>query len=113
MHHGGCDVVPVQPSQVLWQRQHGGQFLLTELPIVPSAKSVSDKVRGSVGVKSKGGAGPASHQEFMHPAQIQLSLRRSYGSLGKQADNKKNFKKCIMSDNQRALEDRLGRKNDC
>lgn len=81
MHHRGCDVVPVQPNQVLRQRQHGGQFLLTELPVVPSAKSVSDKVRGSVGVKSKGGAGPASHQKFMHPTQIQLSLRRSNGSL--------------------------------
>lgn len=89
MHHGGCDVVPVQPSQVLRQRQHGGQFLLTELPIVPSAESVADKVRGSVGVESKGGTGPASHQEFMHPTQIQLSLSRSNGSLGKQADNEK------------------------
>lgn len=94
MHHGGCDVVPVQPSQVLRQRQHGGQFLLTELPIVPSAESVADKVRGSVGVESKGGAGPASHQEFMHPTQIQLSLSRSNGSLGKQADNKKNYLLC-------------------
>lgn len=91
MHHSGCDVVPVQPSQVLRQRQHGGQFLLTELPIVPSAKSISDKVRGSVGVKSKGGAGPASHQEFMHPTQIQPSLRRSNGSLGNQTDNKNNL----------------------
>lgn len=66
MHHSGCDVVPVQPSQVLRQRQHGRQFLLTELPIVPSANGVSDKVRGSVGVKSIGGAGLASQQEFMH-----------------------------------------------
>lgn len=66
MHHGGCDVVPVQPSQVLRQRQHGRQLLLTQLPIVPSAERVSDKVRGSVGIKRIGDAGLASHQEFVH-----------------------------------------------
>lgn len=83
MHHSGCDVVPVEPSQVLRQRQHGGQFLLTELPVVPSAEGVPDQVCGGVGVKSRGDTGPPSHQEFMHPTQIQLSLRRSNGGLEK------------------------------
>lgn len=50
IHHSSCDIVSVHSSQILWQSKHRGQSLLAEFSVLPSSKSVSDKVRGSVGV---------------------------------------------------------------
>lgn len=82
VHYSGCDVIPVHPSQVIWQRQHGGQSLLTQFPVVAGAKSVSDEVRGTVGVKGGRDAGLPLQQEFVQLTQFQLPLRHGYRLLG-------------------------------
>lgn len=64
--HGGCDVVPVHSSQVLWQGEHGGQPLLAQLPVLSGAESVSDEVCGSVGVQRRGGPRLPLQQQFVH-----------------------------------------------
>lgn len=51
IHYSGGDVIPVHPSQVIWQRQHGSQSLLAQFSVVAGAESVSDEVRGGVGVR--------------------------------------------------------------
>lgn len=83
IHHCSCDVIPVHSSQVVWQSEHGGQSLLTQFSIVPGAQSVSDKVRGSVCVRSRRDTGLALQQEFMHLTQFQLPLRWGNWSLVK------------------------------
>lgn len=75
IHHSSCDIIPIHSSQVFWQSKHRGQSLLTEFSIVPSAKSMSDKVRGGIGVKSCRKTSLAFQQQFMNLTQFQLSLR--------------------------------------
>lgn len=81
IHHSGRDVIPVHPSQVIWQRQHGGQPLLAQLSVVAGAESVSDEVRGGVCVEGGRDAGLALQQEFVQPTQFQLPLGHRDWSL--------------------------------
>ena len=75
VHHGGGDVIPVHPGQLLREGQHGRQSLRAELAAVAGAQGVPDQVRGGVEVRGPRGPSAASLQEVLHLTQLQTLVR--------------------------------------